>query len=236
MVAGIHPLREAVDLAGKRLSLLRERLLPLGELLGIGAGLGRAFDIALPRDRLRKPGQKLLHFLLRVGELPAAVAGLEQIEQLPQLLERRGLPGSRLEQLPLLEELHDQVEPIADFLLAGLLEDAPEQRRPPRVARGEQIGQPQKRLLQLVELLHDRLLARGERRRIGGLLLVGGGAKATAEPAQQDRQDRHRSCRPADVVSRLPDRFPDHFHGCALLVALRLRALRAPRGPAASAA
>ena len=140
--------------------------MPIEELRLAGAGFGRSLDVTLFRDQLRDPRQELLHLLLRVGELTVGIPRLEEREQLAKLLDRRGLRRARLEELPLLEQLHDRVEPSAHLLIASLLEHTPQHRGPARVARREEIGEAEERLLELAVLGEELLLAARENRRI----------------------------------------------------------------------
>ena len=107
------------------------------------------------------------------------VSRLEEREELAELLDRRGLRRPCLQQLSLLEKLHDRVEPPADLLVARLFEHASQHRGPARVARREKISQPQKSFFQFTVLGEELLLTGGEGGRIlprRGVLWLGRGA------------------------------------------------------------
>ena len=165
-VAHLHPLGKPAEVAGEVRGLRGEGVLPIEELRLARACFGRPLDVTLFRDQLRDPRQELLHLLLRVGEVTVGIPRLEEREQLAELLDRRGLRRARLEELSLLEQLHDRVEPSAHLLIAGLLEHTPQHRGPARVARREEIGEAEKRLLEFAVLGEELLLAAREDRRI----------------------------------------------------------------------
>lgn len=86
--------------------------------------------------------------------------------RLAELLDRRGLRRPCLQQLSLLEELHDRVEPPADLLVARLFEHPSQHGGPARVTRRKKIGEPQKSFFQFAVLGEELLLTGGEGGRI----------------------------------------------------------------------
>ena len=159
---GLHPFGERADVAGEPLRLLGKCRLPFSQLGFPRPRLGRALDIPLTGDQLGEPPEKLPNLFLLAGPPFVGVARLQQREQFAEFVERAGLAGAGLEQLPLLEQPHDRVETVAHLRIPRLLEHAPQQRGPPRIARRQQVGESQKSLFELAKLLRQLLLPSGE--------------------------------------------------------------------------
>ena len=151
--------------------------------------------------------------------MPVGIPCLEEREQFPQLFDRRSLRGARLEQLSLLEELHDRVQTPPHLLVAGLLEDAAEDGRPTGIARGEDVRQAEKGLLQVAVLGEQLLLARRQCRR----LPLGARGTVGARPEQEQRQDDRESRPWRRAETRRPEVERGGAHGLSRASLARCR-------------
>ena len=205
-----HPLGEIADVTGESARFLGECGLSLGELRLLRSGLGRALDVTLSGNQLREPPQKLPHLLLFARQPLVAIPRLQQCEQFAQRVERVALAGACLEQLPLLEQLHDRVEAVAHLRIPRLFKDAAQQRGPPRIAGGQQVGKPQECLFKVAKLLRQFLLARGQatgrrrslHRRLRGRILR---SRCSPAPRGHHQEKAQRDHQPAPI-----DEIPIH--------------------------
>ena len=117
------------------------------------------------------------------------------------------MAGASLEQLSLLEQLHDRVETVAHLGIPRLLEHAPKQGCPSRIARRQQVSEPQECLFKIAKLLRHLLLPGGETTALRGFLghrrgdgLVRGLHRSADHGQETDRrQKRGRGGRSGDV-------------------------------------
>ena len=176
---------KATDVTGQITRLLGKHLLPRRQpFLAIAAKLGGPLEPALLGDQLRHPRDKLPHFFFRAGEALLGIAGLEQRQKLFHAIDGIRLTAARLQELVLLQQRHDRVESITHLRLASLGKHAPQERRPPRVAAGQKISQPEERPLEISKLLEQLLLTHRQR-----WWLVGCGSGTPNDRRHQPRHD-----------------------------------------------
>ena len=212
----LHAFREIADVARETASLLGECRLSFGELRLPRTSLGRSLHVALPRDELRNPPQKLPHLLLVARQPLVGIPRLQQREQFAEFVERGRLAAARLEQLALLQKLHDHVEAVAHLSIPRLFEHAPQQRGPPWIAGGQQVGQPEERLFEVAKLLRQLLLAGGQAapHRFRGRLFHGA-YHPTPSADQREKAQRNPQPAPPHNEGGLPEHRSQHLGASA---------------------